>query len=265
MIIDFHCHTFPDDLAKRAIPTMAAVSGLTPALDGTKADLLASMQQQGIAYSVLMPVATKPGQVETMNTIALSQNGREGLFSFGAMHVDYENKKQEYRRLKDGGIVGIKLHFDYMKRFIDAPESIRTINEAFEAGLAVLVHAGYDPVSPEIHYSEAARIAAILPQLTNGTLILAHFGGLGQVAKAGRLLVGKDVYLDCSSAYSNAPLSECRDTLLNHDPDKLLYGSDSPWFAQSDPLRALKEMELSEELIEKICWKNAARLLSLPR
>ncbi|MDO4318019.1 MAG: amidohydrolase family protein [Lachnospiraceae bacterium] len=263
MIIDFHCHIFPDELAKRAIPAMAAVSGLTPALDGTKSALLSSMRRQGIAYSVLMPVATKPGHVETMNTLALAQNGREGLFSFGAMHVDYEDKKAEFRRLKDGGIQGIKLHFDYMKRFIDAPESVRTINEAFETGLAVLVHAGYDPVSPEIHYSEAARIAAILPQLTSGTLILAHFGGLGQVAEAGRLLAGKDVYLDCSSAYREAPLSDCREVLLRHDPDKLLYGSDSPWFAQSDPLRVLKEMELSEERIEKICWKNAARLLAL--
>lgn len=263
MIIDFHCHTFPDQLAKRAIPAMAAVSGLTPALDGTKGALLDSMPRHGITYSVLMPVATKPGHVETMNTLALAQNGREGLFSFGAMHVDYEDKKREFRRLKDGGIRGIKLHFDYMKRLIDAPESVRTINEAFDAGLAVLVHAGYDPVSPEIHYSEAARIAAILPKLTKGTLILAHFGGLGQVAEAGRLLAGKEVYLDCSSAYQQTPLSDCREVLLRHDPDKLLYGSDSPWFPQSDPLRVLKQMELPEELIEKICGKNAAQLLGV--
>ncbi len=263
MLIDFHCHIFPDELAARAIPKMAAISGLTPALNGTKGDLLSSMRREGVDYSVLMPVATKPGQVETMNNIALSQNGKEGLFSFGAMHVDYEDKKREYRRLKDGGIPGIKLHFDYMKRPIDAPESIQTINEAFSCGLAVLVHAGFDPVSPEIHFSEASRIAAILPQLTEGTLILAHLGGLGELSEAMRLLAGKPVYLDCSSAYSAATPLAYHEMLLSHDPDRLLYGSDSPWFSQSEPLKILKELSLPEELLQKICWKNAAGLLGL--
>lgn len=263
MIIDFHTHTFPDELAKKALPKMAEISGLTPVLDGTMGAIQKSMAEHGIDISVLMPVATKPAHVPTMNNLAMENNRLPGFRSFGAMHLDYTDKPAEYRRIADGGLKGIKLHFDYMRRYIDSPESVETINQAFDAGLAVLVHAGLDPVSPDIAFSSVERIAAMLPKLTKGKLILAHFGGLRQLEAAHRLLVGKDVYLDCSTAYYYADLEDCRKNLADHDPDKLLYGSDSPWFSQSEPLSVLRQMELSEELIEKICWTNGAKILGL--
>ncbi len=263
MIIDFHTHTFPDDLARKAIPQMAEVSQLTPDLDGTMGAILESMKKHNIDISVLMPVATKPKHVETMNTLAMENNKIPGLRSFGAMHVDYPDKAAEFRRIADGGLKGIKMHFDYMRRYIDSPESIETINRAFDAGLAVLVHAGLDPVSPDIAFSSAERIANILPQLTKGKLILAHFGALRQLKDAHRLIVGKNVYIDCSTAYYYDDLETCRRNLVNHDPDKLLYGSDSPWFAQSEPLSVLRRMELPEDLIQKICWTNGAKLLGM--
>ena len=35
MIIDFHVHCFPDDLAKRAIPKLEATVEITASFDGT--------------------------------------------------------------------------------------------------------------------------------------------------------------------------------------------------------------------------------------
>lgn len=263
MIIDFHTHTFPDELAAKAIPQMAEISQLTPDMNGTLSALQESMKKHNIDISVLMPVATKPKHVPTMNNLAMENNKLPGLRSFGAMHVDYPDKAEEFRRIADGGLKGIKMHFDYMRRYIDSPEAIETINLAFDAGLAVLVHAGFDPVSPDIAFSSAERIANILPHLTKGKLILAHFGALNQLEDAHRLLVGKDVYIDCSTAYYYSDLEICKRNLVDHDPDKLLYGSDSPWFAQSEPLSILRKMELSEELIQKICWTNGAKILGI--
>lgn len=262
-LLDFHTHIFPETLAERALSQMSAVSGLTPATNGTKDGLLASMKRCGIDASVLMPVATKPTQVEKMNEIALSQNGKDNLYSFGAMHLDYAPKAEEFRRIADGGLKGIKLHFDYMRRFIDDEDAVQTINLAFEAGLAVLVHAGFDPVSPEIHYSSAERIAALLPKLTKGKLILAHFGALFQAEQAFSLLSDKDVYLDISSGYAYDEPALCRKILTAHDPDKLLYGSDSPWFPQDEPKRILEAMELPDALLHKICHENAEALLGI--
>ncbi len=263
MIIDFHTHCFPPLLAERALSMMSKVSGIVPSLDGTRADLLRSMKNEGIDYTVLLPVATKTTQVPKMNNVALASNGVDNLYSFGAMHVHYEDIPGELRRLANGGIRGIKLHFDYMNVFIDSDEGISTINHAFDCGLSVLVHAGFDPISPDISYSHVERIAAMLPKLTKGTLILAHYGGLKQLDYVEKLLVGKDVYLDCSMAHNYASLAQCRRILLNHDPDKLLYGSDSPWASQHSVYEVLEKMQLGDELMEKICFRNGARLLGI--
>ena len=68
MIIDFHTHTFPDELADRAVGTLAHSGGIHNYLDGRVDSLKESMKKAGIDYSVLLPVATKPNQCDTINT-----------------------------------------------------------------------------------------------------------------------------------------------------------------------------------------------------
>ena len=89
MIIDFHTHTFPDELADRAVGTLAHSGGIHNYLDGRVHSLTDSMKKAGIDYSVLLPVATKPNQCDTINTLALKTNETSkttGLISFGAIH-----------------------------------------------------------------------------------------------------------------------------------------------------------------------------------
>lgn len=57
MIIDFHTHTFPDELADRAVGTLAHSGGIHNYLDGRVHSLTDSMKKAGIDYSVLLPVA----------------------------------------------------------------------------------------------------------------------------------------------------------------------------------------------------------------
>ena len=66
MIIDIHTHTFPDAIAQKAVEKLAATSHSKAFLDGTQADLSASMKRAGIDYSVVLPVATDPQKVGKM-------------------------------------------------------------------------------------------------------------------------------------------------------------------------------------------------------
>ena len=43
MVIDFHTHAFPDELAKKAIPKLAANGNIANVGDGTVRSLLAEM------------------------------------------------------------------------------------------------------------------------------------------------------------------------------------------------------------------------------
>ena len=70
LIIDFHAHCFPDDIAKTAIPRLAESGDIRPFLDGTASDLLRSMDSAGIDISFIMPIATKAKQTVNINNWA---------------------------------------------------------------------------------------------------------------------------------------------------------------------------------------------------
>ena len=111
MIIDFHTHTFPDELADRAVGTLAHSGGIHNYLDGRVHSLTDSMKKAGIDYSVLLPVATKPNQCDTINTLALKTNETSetiGLISFGAIHPACENFREILNWLSNNGFKGIK-------------------------------------------------------------------------------------------------------------------------------------------------------------
>lgn len=263
MIIDFHTHTFPEEVGKKALPMMAETSGIQPWTNATNEQLITSMKKNGIDYSVLMPVATRPKQVEKLNNIAAELNGKDGLLSFGAMHVDFENYKEEFKRIKELGLKGIKLHHDYMGIFFSELRSLRVISEAFEQGLMVLVHAGDDPYSKLVHHCTPEMIKAALPDLRGGTLIAAHYGGLMNADSVEEHLLGEDVYIDTSMTHYHSGIFQLKRILLGHDPDKILFGTDSPWDDQGISLKVLDSMQLDKELKEKILYKNAMRLLGM--
>ena len=91
MIIDFHTHSFPDDIADRAVGRLAQSGGIPNYLDGRVDSIKASMKKAGIDYSVLLPIATKPAQHTTINKIAIETNKSfktTGIISFGTIHPD---------------------------------------------------------------------------------------------------------------------------------------------------------------------------------
>ena len=76
MVIDFHTHIFPDALAARAIGGLEQSGNVKSVLSGRREDLLASMKRAGVDYSLNLPIASRPKQVESINSFAIRQ--REG-------------------------------------------------------------------------------------------------------------------------------------------------------------------------------------------
>ena len=179
MILDFHAHAFPDALAPKAVPRLCKASGFTPHHDGTLTGLRASMRQAGVDKSIVMPIATKPEQVRSINDWVLSFAGGEQpgeLLFFGTIHPLYEDYRTELRRLKAAGIRGIKLHPNYQEFFPDDPSLFPLFESCASEGLILMIHAGHDaafvdaPGSPD----RLARLAEAVPELK---IVCAHFGG----------------------------------------------------------------------------------------
>lgn len=284
MIIDFHTHTFPNELAKRAVGALARSAGIHNYLDGTMEDLRASMKDAGVDYSVLLPVATKPEQHIPINQIAVELNRHShetGLLSFGGIHPDNENYRGILRDLAQNGVRGIKLHPVFQRTYLDDIRYLRIISCACEYDLIVLVHAGYDISYPGQDYSAVPHIVSMLDNLKPQKLVLAHMGGWNNWTETEKYLVGRDVWLDTS--FSLLPLRHASDTVQeveadssyrlsrenflrmvrNHGNDRILFGSDSPWGGQAETIAALKDTGLADEELRAILGDNAAGLLQL--
>ena len=122
MIIDFHTHTYPDEIVKATIEKLEKVSGVSAHTDGTAAGLAISSEDAGIDYSLVLPVATSAHQVQKINEVAYKTNlstPRKRLMSFGGIHPDSPDVKRVIRGIASLGIKGIKLHPDYQNTFFN--------------------------------------------------------------------------------------------------------------------------------------------------
>ena len=146
MIFDIHTHTFPDKIAAPTIEKLQSMCHTTAFSDGTEAGLRASMARAGIDGCLVLPVATSARQVVHVNDASARLNDRApetGLWSFGCMHPDFPDWKDELARIAELGMKGVKLHPIYQGVDFDDPRYLRILDRCGELGLVVLLYHGY--------------------------------------------------------------------------------------------------------------------------
>lgn len=146
MIIDFHTHTFPDQIAASAVARLSDRANIPAYSSGTAGGLLLAERAAGVDRSIILPVATKPEQVHHINDAAAAHNEHAfvtNMFSFACIHPDYEDWKQELDRIAARNMRGIKLHPAYQQTDLDDPKYLRILERAGALGLIVVTHAGF--------------------------------------------------------------------------------------------------------------------------
>lgn len=266
MVIDFHAHTFPENIAEYAIEKLSKQGGTKAYTDGTEKDLSIKMKEQGVDYSVILPVATNVKQVENINRYSVSineQTKETGLISFGAMHPDYSDYKNELVWLKNNGFKGIKLHPDYQGHFFEDIEYFRILDKAEELGLFTLIHAGVDAGYPELIHCTPAMIKKATDSIKPERLILAHMGSWGLWDEVGELLTYDKLYFDTAYVLSFISKEQFAKILNQHGSSHILFGTDTPWQRADIALEKLKNFDLDQESYDNITYKNAYRILEM--
>lgn len=265
MIIDFHTHIFPEAIAERTIKKLEEVGNIKAYTNGTLTGLINSMKENGITYSVVLPVVTKPSQFETVNAYATEITGKNGILSFGGIHPDTEDYKDKLDQIKSMGLLGIKLHPDYQDTFVDDPKMVQIIQYASEIGLIVILHAGIDVGLPEPVHCPPEKALKMLEQvnLDKAKIVLAHTGGFGQWDDVEKYIVGKNIWLDISYSMDQMEDAQFLRIVRNHGTNRILFASDSPWGSQKDAKEHLKKLGFTEEEIDSILYQNAASLLNI--
>ena len=278
IITDFHTHTFPDAIASKAIAGMQLRSHAAAFGSGTVDGLLASMAQAGISRSVVLPVATNPLKISSMNDKTLSQEKCQHVVNFGAMHPLAENWKEELNRLAAAGVPGIKLHPQYQGVDITDIRYLRILDHAASLGLITVTHAGDEIAYPGVVRCSPEMVRSVCDQLGNIPLVLAHMGGWKNWQRVAENLAHTGCYLDTAISlgeivpiddhYSPAELP-----LLSGDDfvslvrafgsHRILFGTDSPWADQAEEIKKITALPLTQEEKDNILSCNATRLLGI--
>jgi predicted TIM-barrel fold metal-dependent hydrolase len=265
-VIDVHVHAFPDALATRGTMQLADHAGITPAYDGTVAGLVAAMDRSGVDVSIIQPVATKPGQVVTINDWAATLRApgspwADRIVAFGAMHPDFPDPGAEIARMRGLGLPGIKMHPDY-QQFVPTEHRMQAVYAAaVDNEMWMLLHAGRD-IGPQSEFGTPQAYATVLDTWPDLKVILAHLGGWRLWEAVAEHVIGRDVYLDTAYTPGHLPDAEFVALVREHGTDRVLFGSDGPWADAGAEIDKLRATGLSAGELEAILGDNAACLIA---
>ena len=284
LIIDFHTHTFPSRVAGRVIEKLSAEGHIRHFTDASAEALTDSMREAGIDYSVDLPVATRPEQVEHINDGALrkcDETAQTGIIPFGAMHPEYENVRAELRRLREHGIRGVKLHPAFQGRDVNDLLYQRVMGAISEEGMICLLHCGCDVSYVQHNFASVPQLLELLRCVQPQKLVLAHMGAWQCWDAVEQDLAGAPVWFDTAYCFGEVRLRPGEEDLLpfkqnlsaarfaalarKHGTDRVLFGTDSPWAPQKDYADFLRAAPLTEAEKAAIFGENAAALLGLSR
>lgn len=274
MIIDIHTHTFPDKIADKTIAGMEKeiLKGQGFAVKhervATVLGLIDSTVSAGIDLSVVCPVATNIAQPEKINKISAKYNEKSQdtkIFFFGAIHPDCENYKEIIDDIVAMDLKAIKLHPDYQKTYFDDEKYIRLMDYAANKGLGIIVHAGEDVGLPEKVHCTPDMVLNVWRHIQPEKLILAHMGGWRMWDEVEEKLIGLPFFMDTAVALNKKfPVKLSNEQFLrmvrNHGSDKIIFGTDTPWYDQKQALMDLDEIDFNDNEKVQILGENANNL-----
>ena len=219
------------------------------------------MEELGIEHSVVLPIdfPVLSRNAEIVLSIARDQ---PAMIPFGSVHPYAFNVEGKLDKQVAMGVKGIKVHPAVQMIRADNPRAMRLYKLCGKRNLPVLFHCG--PVGIELEKSrELSQVVYYekpIAQNPEVTFILGHSGAL-QMEQA----------LDYAKRYPNVILEVAGQSLANvrrileqANPDRVMYGTDWPFYHQALALaKVLMATEDDTQLRRKVLYGNAAALFGI--
>lgn len=262
MIIDAHCHVYPDKIAEKASAATGTFYEMGMFYDGKVSTLLEVGTKAGIDKFIIQSVATTPAQVRSINEFIYRtvKEYSDKMYGLGTLHFDSTDIAGDIEHLMELGLKGVKLHPDIQGVKIDDERCLKIYEICEKKDLPLLIHTGdfrYDNSNPN-------RIMPVLDMFPDITIVGAHFGGWSIWEKATEQLHGrKNFFVDCSSAMPYLSDDVIIKLIMMYGVDNVLFGTDYPMWEPKTEVDRLKSLAISDEDKEKIFSKNAIRIFKL--
>ncbi|AGP51747.1 amidohydrolase family protein [Streptomyces rapamycinicus] len=261
MIIDAHCHVWPDDIARKVLANRPV--GLDPVHDGTLDGLRRTMDAAGIDMAMTLAVADMARTVHRTNEFVGTVD-RSRFVPFGTVHPDLTIERN-IASLKDNGVVGVKLHPLFQDvSFADA--KVRDMLVALaENDIPVIAHVGCGGDHVQNERGASRHLPSLVRGIPGLRFIAAHFGGYHDLDAAEAWSVGAGVHLETSwpPSVGNLPADRIRGIIRRHGADRVVYGSDWPMTDPATEIAAIRSWGLTAEEEAGVLGDNLARLLGI--
>jgi len=262
MIIDAHCHVWPDHIAAQVLAGRPA--SLDPVHDGTLAGLRRTMDAAGVGHAMVLGVANVARTVQRTNEW-IGAVDRSLFTPFGTVHPDLP-AAVNLASLRDNGIGGVKLHPLFQDLSLADPRVIELLHALAEAGIVVITHAGAGGSADANERGAPVALRAALDAVPALTLIACHFGGYHMLDEAEELVVGSRAYLETSWPPRLADLDRdrVRSLIRRHGADRIIFGSDWPMADPAAEIAAVRTLGLTPSETTAILGTTLSTVLSLP-
>lgn len=170
--------------------------------------------------------------------------------------------------VENQGAKGIKVHPEAQGFYMNDERMLQIIRACVDFKLPIVTHSG--PSRSGDSYAEPRTFTEVLKTFPDLCLVLAHMGGgsWGQLREVAREFT--NAVFDCSEIIEwtgsvNGPSDrELAQLILDVGPERVMMGTDFPWYDIDHNVRQVMELPLlSEEQKKDILGANAIRILNL--
>jgi predicted TIM-barrel fold metal-dependent hydrolase len=264
MIIDAHASVYPDSLRLK-IPKL--YPNATMFLDATQEHMMREMDRAGIEKSILWAIPMD-GETDCNSWIAsLEKKNPDRFIGFATVNVtrgkDAALKELEHG-INDLGLHGLKVHPRQQRIRMNDPLVLELAKKAGEMEIPLVFHVAsgdatihakrsQEEADNEAQFEKSTYLKDISQVYNSFRVMAAHMGGIYnpdiQKTKISFQTAGCSVD---AIEYAVKTLGE----------DRIVFGSDYPFFSQYDEVAKIKGARISDQAKEKILSKNLERMLS---
>jgi predicted TIM-barrel fold metal-dependent hydrolase len=262
VIIDAHCHVWPEQLAARLVAARPA--GMDAVGDGTARGLLAAMDDAGIQMACALAIANEARHVARTNEFVGSLD-RNRFSPCGTVHIDLDIA-ENLRHLRDNGIAAVKFHPNFQGMSLGDPAVHELFRALAEARIPVLAHVGHGSDAAATERGSTRHVAALLDAVPELDLVAFHFGGYHDLETSLLATLGdRRAYVETSwpPRLSDLGAARVRALIETHGTDRVVFGSDWPMTRPGDEIAFIRSLGLSAADERAVLGGNLARLLGI--
>ncbi len=263
-IIDVHSHVWPDKIAVRAADNIVNYYSLPRQGDGSINGIFEGASGLDNIRFVISSATLRPdieharvGNDFLINTA----NDDKRFIPLASFHPDipFDEVVCELERAKSLGAKGIKIHSDFQRFYIDAPNAMEIYRECARLNLPILFHVG----DKNTDFSTPKRVCAIIEKLPELTIIAAHMCGYSVWDEAEKYLIGAPVYTDTSEALIGMDEAGLYSLIERHGVERVMFGSDYPLWNTRFAFDQIEKLGLSEQEKSLVYSENAKKVFGL--